>query len=169
MLYKLHLKLTASNDSINLKSVTLDLTPAKTWYSSNTEDRHQFCNFRKHPTRQPVLCCSRGETEAAVSNKKVLQTCRSFLLKRIWSAFQLNMNQSMRHQWFHDNKIPPSRYDQRKTGRIKTQGYGSLLPSRVCSGWELDGSSHLKRHDGKIKDQKMFLHGMLQIIKWNQT
>lgn len=50
------LKLDASKSSINLWSDTLALAAAKRWYSSNTEVRHHFCNFLKHPTRQPVRC-----------------------------------------------------------------------------------------------------------------
>lgn len=50
------LKLDASKSSINLWSDTLALAAAKRWYSSNTEVRHHFCNFLRHPTRQPVRC-----------------------------------------------------------------------------------------------------------------
>jgi hypothetical protein len=51
-------KLEMSKSSINLRSDTLAFAPAKRWYSSNTEVRHQRCNFLKHPTTQPVRCCT---------------------------------------------------------------------------------------------------------------
>ena len=43
---------------MNFRSLILDFAPAKRWYSSTTEDKHQFCNFLKQPTRQPVRCCN---------------------------------------------------------------------------------------------------------------
>jgi len=49
-------RLETSNSSINLWSETLAFAAANRWYSSNTEDRHHFCSFLKHPTRQPVRC-----------------------------------------------------------------------------------------------------------------
>ena len=49
-------KLDASNSSMNLWSVLLAFAAAKCRYSSNTEDRHHFCSFLRHPTTQPVRC-----------------------------------------------------------------------------------------------------------------
>lgn len=42
---------------MNLWSVILAFAAAKRWYSSKTEDKHHFCSFLKHPTKQPVRCC----------------------------------------------------------------------------------------------------------------
>ena len=50
------IKLDASNSSMNLLSVLLAFAAAKCRYSSNTEDRHHFCSFLRHPTTQPVRC-----------------------------------------------------------------------------------------------------------------
>jgi hypothetical protein len=50
------IKLDASNSSMNLWSVLLAFAAAKCRYSSNTEDRHHFCSFLRHPTTQPVRC-----------------------------------------------------------------------------------------------------------------
>jgi len=50
------IKLDASNSSMNLWSVLLAFAAAKCRYSSNTEDRHHFCSFLRHPTTQPVWC-----------------------------------------------------------------------------------------------------------------
>jgi hypothetical protein len=50
------IRLDASNSSMNLWSVVLAFAAAKCRYSSNTEDRHHFCSFLRHPTTQPVRC-----------------------------------------------------------------------------------------------------------------
>jgi len=50
------IKLDASNSSMNLLSVLLAFAAAKCRYSSNTDDRHHFCSFLRHPTTQPVRC-----------------------------------------------------------------------------------------------------------------
>jgi hypothetical protein len=41
---------------MNLLSVLLAFAAAKCRYSSNTDDRHHFCSFLRHPTTQPVRC-----------------------------------------------------------------------------------------------------------------
>jgi hypothetical protein len=41
---------------MNLLSVLLAFAVAKCRYSSNTDDRHHFCSFLRHPTTQPVRC-----------------------------------------------------------------------------------------------------------------
>lgn len=61
MLYRHCFNLSTSKSSMNLKSLCLHFKPAHFWYSSRTDDKHQFCTFLKHPTRQPVLCCNEPE------------------------------------------------------------------------------------------------------------
>lgn len=51
-------KLDISNNSINLRSDILALSAANLWYSSKMEVKHHFWYFLKHPTRQPVRCCT---------------------------------------------------------------------------------------------------------------
>lgn len=60
-------KLEVSNDSMNLRSETLALAAAKRRYSSNTDDKHHFCNFLKQPTTQPVRCCKSRAILSALS------------------------------------------------------------------------------------------------------
>lgn len=61
MLYRHCLNPCTSNSSMNAKSLCLHFKPAQFWYSSRTDDKHQFCTFLKHPTRQPVLCCDQAK------------------------------------------------------------------------------------------------------------
>lgn len=60
------LKVEISNNSMNLWSETLAFAAANLWYSSKIEVRHHFCNLLKHPTRQPVRCCTKSKRKTIV-------------------------------------------------------------------------------------------------------
>lgn len=74
MLYRHCLNLSTWKSSMKFKSLCLHFKPAHFWYSSRTDDKHQFCTFLKHPTRQPVLCCNHPTyTEAPPSDSQSVE------------------------------------------------------------------------------------------------
>lgn len=142
----------------NSTSVSLHFSAAKCRYSSTTEDKHQFWSFLKQPTTQPVRCwrtnkkskprkakqsdCTHkeGNYYCTMNKSRFIQFCRWFpktvclqlieSIKRIFLACQgiesIDYCHSLQQSWYTN------------ANNIK------VIPFRVCSGWELDGSSHLK-------------------------
>lgn len=119
MLWRHCLRHMASNSSINLKSVILDFAPANCLYSSNTESKHQFWNFRRLPTRQPVRCWKGKKkwisymrsTITGKLDEFVIDTIRYYFFQKIhevyWSFYKMGSNKS-RFQ-------PPLRFSQPST------------------------------------------------------
>jgi len=118
---------------MKLKSVVLDLAPANFLYSSNTEDKHQLCNFLKHPTTQPVRCCIYKTTNIDQITRKNI--CSS------------NLSDFIQHGISHINQ-------SNKANKSTSKIIYIHIPFLDYSGLELGDFSRLKPQ--KMKQVKIY-------------